>query len=174
MRQQNVWKLVLLAGVVSVSVGFVFVSFPFVSQGGQAVSLGYVPDAGEVLENVGGFSITGVTPVAISWTSANGTAVSVGAAACQSPCEYYGIPFRSQGNYHEPFVWENGSSGSFNVNTPNGWEVDLLVSDTDIPTNVTFTMVTALNSVGTVLTVAGGVALIAGVALWKRWKASPP
>jgi hypothetical protein len=151
-------------GVGLVLIGAILVSFPLVSQGNQALYIGSVPGADALVENVSGFSITGITPVTVSWTSNNSTYVSVLAAVCQAPC------FGS--NVHGPVTSENGSSGSFSLNPSNGWGIVLIVSTGQAPVSVTFRFVTAANTVGTCFLVGGGALLVAGIVLWSKRK--PP
>ncbi len=163
MRRSTGWKVVFV-GVGLILIGAILVSFPLVSQSNQVVYITTVPGADSFVENVSGFSITGITPVTVSWTSNDSKYVSVLAADCQAPCD--------SSNVHGPITFENGSSGSFGLNPDNGWGIVLIVSSDQAPVSVTLRFVTAANTVGSSFLVGGGALLVAGIVLRSKWK--PP
>lgn len=155
---------IVVAGVVVIVIGAVLLFVPVVNQGTQTVTV----TAPEVFQ-VSGFSITGGIPVSISWTSS--VSVEVLAAACSSSCNTGSI------NSLSGLVLQSGTSGSFTLNQPNGGEVVLgVVTTGGTSGSATFTIKTALTTVGSILLILGIIILIVGAVLRSRPKATamPP
>jgi uncharacterized membrane protein len=147
----------VVVGIVLLVLGAVLLFVPLVPQSSQTVSSdSAVP--GEVF-SVSGFSLTGSIPVTISWTS--DSPVIVAAATCSGNCESSNVSSVSG------VTTQTGTSGTINLNQPDGGEVGFFVVS-ESPgghANATFNVKTALTSVGSILLIVGILVLILGVVL---------
>ncbi|HXW66611.1 MAG TPA: hypothetical protein VEL82_01835 [Thermoplasmata archaeon] len=119
--------------------------------------------------SVSGYSLTGSIPVAVSWSTNGSVAVEVAAATascsgtnCANVSGVSGVTF------------QNGTSGSFMLDQPNGGTVVMgVIYSGSSAVVVTFKITTALATVGTVLLIVGIVVLILGVVLRGKPKPAP-
>ena len=160
---------IVIVGIVLIVIGAVLLFVPVAGQGSQTVNSGSSTPF-EVI-SVSGFSITGSIPVSISWTSTG--PAEVVAASCTASCDTSGGVSALAG-----VVIQSGTSGSFTIGQPNGGEVVYGVISTggSSSVNATFSVTTALTTVGSVLLIVGIVILIIGAVLRSKSKmaAMPP
>jgi uncharacterized membrane protein len=152
-------KGLVVVGVVLLIIGVALLFVPLVPQSDETVSS--TSDAPFYAASVGGFSLTGTIPIAVSWTSTAATEVVAGACGgtCQNTSDVTGI------------VTESGTSGSFTLNQPNGGSIAMGEVDlSGTAANVTFHITTALSTVGTILLVIGILVLIIGVVTGRKPK----
>ena len=160
---------IVVVGIVLIVIGAVLLFVPVAGQGSQTVNSG--SSTPFELASVSGFSITGSIPISISWTSSG--PAEVVAATCSATCDTSGGVSALGG-----VVLQTGTSGSFTINQPNGGELVYGVVSTggSSPVNATFTLTTALSTVGSALLIVGIVVLIIGAVLRSksRMAAMPP
>ena len=154
----------VVVGIVVAVIGAALLFVPVIPQSNEtATSSSATP---YVIVSVGGYSLTGNVPVAVSWSVSGSTSVEVLAGACTANCNGTSPQVSS-------LTSQNGTSGSFTLNQPNGGEVIMgVVYDGSPAVTVTFKITTALSTVGTILVVIGILVLIVGVVL-RRSKATP-
>jgi hypothetical protein len=163
LARQAVRAGLVVVGIVLAVIGAVLLFVPVVPQGSDSV-----PSSGTNLPfltvSVLGFSITGSIPVAVTWTAT--ARVTVVAATCSAKCT-------ANFSTISGIVLQSGTSGSFTLNQPNGGEMRFgavsssspfvgALNASGSPFTVTFTLTTALSTVGTVLVVIGSIVLILG------------
>ena len=156
---------IVVVGIVLLLIGAVLLFVPVSSQAAQNIN-----ESGATVQ-VGGFSITGNIPVAVSWTSSE--PVTFYAAACTGTCASGSITSLSG------LKIQNGTSGSFMINQPNGGQIAFGFVPTNISSTsatATVNMTTALTTVGSVLLIVGILILIAGAVMRSKSKmvAMPP
>ncbi|HYK93612.1 MAG TPA: hypothetical protein VEY07_06180 [Thermoplasmata archaeon] len=156
---------IVVVGIVLAIIGAVLLFVPVSSQAAQKID-----ESGAAVQ-VGGFSITGSIPVAVSWTSTE--PVTFYAAACSGSCATGSIASLSG------VTIQVGTSGTFTINQPSGGQIAFGF----IPQNVSSTsatatvnMTTALTTVGSIVLIVGILILIVGLVLRSKSKASamPP
>ena len=147
--------------LILLSLALLFV--PVVPQSSQHVVISIdSPDGGwyQLTENVSGYSITGVVPVVVTWTSS--AAIDVDAATCAGYCDNVNQVASTMQ------VESLSTRGSFFLNQPNGGSVFLAWAQQGIPpaaVNVTYSIWTGLAFAGSVLLGLGSVALFLGLLL---------
>ncbi len=153
----------VIVGVVLLIVGVALLLVPLVPQTNETVSSSSATPY--YVASLSGFSLTGSIPIAVSWTS-SGPAVTVIAGACSGTC--------SNQSQVTGITSQAGTSGSFTLNQPDGGSILMGEVYTGSGTaNVTFTITTALSTVGTVLVPIGILVLIVGVVLKRKGAMAP-
>ena len=147
-------------GIVLLVVGAGLLFVPIVPQGSHTETVVLLSaDNGwyQLSENVSGFSVTGVGPVSVSWTSS--ALVDVDAATCSGYC----------GNVDQVasvMQVEIGTQGSFYLNQPNGGSIFVAwAQQTFAPAsvNITFSIWTDLTIAGPIVLTSGSILLILGI-----------
>jgi uncharacterized membrane protein len=151
---------IVVVGVVLLLIGAVLLFVPVVPQANQTVDTS--SQLPFIAFQVSGYSLTGSIPISVSWTSP--TAVEVFAAVCSGTCSNSSV-----GSSVSGVTLQSGTSGSFTLNQPNGGTVGIGAlnsggSGSSAPT-VTFSIKTALSTLGTLLLIVGILLLILGVVL---------
>ncbi len=147
-------------GIVLLVVGAGLLFIPIVPQGGHTETVAFLSaDRGwyQLSENVSGFSITGVVPVSVSWTSS--ALVDVDAATCSGYCD-------NVDQVASVMQVEVGTQGSLYLNQPNGGSIFLAwAQQTFAPAsvNITFSIWTDLTIAGPLVLISGSIFLILGV-----------
>jgi uncharacterized membrane protein len=161
---------IVVVGVILLILGAVLLFVPLVPQSNQTVDTS--SSLPFIAFQVGGYSVTGSIPVAVSWSSP--TSVEVVAATCSGTC-------MNSNASASGITIQSGTSGSFTLNQPNGGTVGIGVlapsGSSGSNTTVTFKIATALSTVGTLLLVVGILLLIVGVVVKSKKSAaaaSPP
>jgi uncharacterized membrane protein len=154
----------VVVGVVVILIGAALLFVPLEPQANQtADSSSSTP---YYVASVSGFSLTGSIPIAVSWTTNGSTPVDVVAAACSGTCQSI--------SQVSGITSQNGTSGSFALNQPDGGSVLMGVVYSGHPgVTVTFKITTALTTIGTILVVVGILLLIVGLVLRKKSGAAP-
>ncbi|HKV89889.1 MAG TPA: hypothetical protein VJQ43_01690 [Thermoplasmata archaeon] len=155
---------IVVVGVVLLILGAVLLFVPVVPQAKQTI--GPSSSIPGVILSVSGVSLTGSIPVSVSWSSTG--PVTVGGATCAANCESINATGVSN-----PTI-ESGTSGSFTLNQPNGGSLVLIAFSFGSGPNgfanrsnatTTFTLTTALSTVGSILLIVGILLLIVGLVL---------
>jgi hypothetical protein len=151
----------LVAGIVVLVIGVALLLVPVIPQTSETVrSTSNTP---YYEGSVSGYSLTGTTVVSVTWSTNSSVAVTVLAAACSGGCTNI--------SQVSGVTSENGTTGSFTLNQPNGGSVLMgEVYGGPTPVSVTFKITTSLGTVGTILVVLGILLLIAGAVLGRRAK----
>jgi len=166
------WSLVWIAvGAVVLIVGAALLYVPVVPQyrSTETVSL-QSPDRGWyfLLENVSGYSITGVVPVLVSFTSSD--IVDVEYATCTDVCHNFTQLQQGQrvaGTY-QIGILTLVTGGSISLNQPNGGSIWVAWGQQESSVssvNITYSVTTGLTLAGPVLLAAGSAVLLCGVIL---------
>jgi hypothetical protein len=166
------WSLVWVAlGVVILIVGVAFLYVPVVPQfsSTQTVSL-QSPNRGWyfLLENVSGYSITGVIPVLVSFTSSD--LVDVEYATCTDVCHNFTQLQQGQrvaGTY-QLGILTLVTGASISLNQPNGGSIWVAWGQQTTPptsVNITYSVTTGLTVAGPLLLTAGLAVLVSGIVL---------
>ncbi len=154
----------VVVGIVLAVIGAALLFVPVVPQSNETVSSS--SSTPYVIISVGGYSLTGSVPVAVSWSTNGSTSVEVLAGACSATCN-------GSSSQISDITSQNGTSGSFTLNQPDGGSIIMGVVYAGSPAvAVTFKITTALSTVGTILVVVGILILILGVVLRRKPKAS--
>jgi len=155
----------MVVGVVLVVIGVALMYVPLSPQPNQQVW--YTEPRGDqgYVGSVSGWSITGSIPVAVSWSANGSTSVSVLAGTCSGNC--------SNGQVSD-VTYQNGTSGSFTLNQPNGGSVAMgVLSFNGAAESVTFKITTALTTVGAGLLILGIILVIVGLVVRSKRKSAP-
>lgn len=153
----------VVVGIVVAVIGAALLFVPVVPQSNETVNSS--SSTPYVIVSVGGYSLTGNVPVAVSWSTSGSASVEVLAGACSGTC--------NDTSQVSGITSQNGTSGSFTLNQPNGGEIIMGVVYGGSPAvTVTFKITTALSTVGTILLVVGILVLIIGIVLRGKPKAS--
>jgi uncharacterized membrane protein len=153
----------VVVGVVVLVIGVVLQFVPVASQGSETVVGG--SDAPYWAGSVSGVSLTGSIPVSVAWSSSTAVTVLAGVASggCSSPTSVSGVASQS------------GTSGTFTLNQPDGGCL-LLESGPGTggsSVNVTFTIKTALTTVGSAMIIFGVILVIVGLVLRRKSAKAP-
>jgi uncharacterized membrane protein len=154
----------VVLGVVLLIVGVVLLFVPVMPQTSQSLTAGTSQTSSDVyLGQVSGWSLTGNIPVAISWNSSADVIVGYAtqSGACPSYLNVSNLVVSTQ----------NGTSGSFTVNQPNGGCIVLAAAG--YGSVVTFKITTSLTLIGTILVFVGIIVMIVGIVLRGKPKAQP-
>ncbi len=150
----------LAVGAAAALVGAVLLFVPVVPQADQQVATDSATPFYEA--SYAGFSLTGSIVVSVSWTVGVGIPVQVAAAACRGTCS--SVPHAASVTY------QDGTSGAFTLDQPNGGSVIMGVLSNGSPAEtVTFRITTALSPVASVVLLAGAAVVALGLYL-----ATPP
>jgi hypothetical protein len=152
-------------GVVLLLIGAVLLFVPVVPQPNETVSS--TAELPYYAAQVSGFALTGTTPIAVSWSVNGSNPVQIVAGACTGSCQ------NENTSQISSLTTQNGTSGSFTLNQPNGGTILMGVVYGGGPVTVTFKITTALSTVGSALLVIGILVLIAGLILRRTPKAPP-
>ena len=158
---------ILVAGIVLILLGAVFLYVPIVPQGSQKVT-----ESQPYAFNLTGFSLFGSQPIRMTWTS--NVPIVFAAAACSSlsACTSASLTGLSSVSI------QTGTSGTFTLSVPNGGTVIVGIVSTQsnsssTPANANVSVTTALGTVGTALLVLGIVIFLVGLVLRKKRKMVP-
>jgi len=175
------WSIVWAAlGVVILLVGVALLYVPVVPQftSTQTVSL-QSQNRGWyfLLENVSGYSITGVVPVLVSFTSS--ALVDVEFATCTDVCHNFTQLQQGQrvAGTNQIGILVGVTGGSISLNQPNGgsiWVAWGQQTTTPTSVNITYSVTTGLTVAGPLLLTAGSAVLVSGILLLMRQRTLTP
>jgi uncharacterized membrane protein len=145
--------VLVVVGIALVVIGVILAFVPLAPQGNETIGSRSLPPYD--VAQASGYSLTGTITVLIQWTAS--APATVGAVACAGTCH---LNWTTVNNV----TTESGTSGSFTLHQPDGGEIAFGVSSLS-NTNVTFSVTTALTTVGAILVVAGVLLAVVGLVL---------